>query len=36
MNRSGFLLTMAVVSAVTRAADPEAATRALVQDWRRA
>lgn len=25
---------MAVVSAVTRAADPEAACRALVQDWR--
>lgn len=27
---------MAVVSAVTRAADPEAATRTLLDDWRRA
>ncbi len=27
---------LAVVSAVTRAADPEAATRALVADWRQA
>ena len=33
--RAAGAVGMAVVSAVTRAADPEGATRALVQDWRR-